>query len=236
MTASVETQRDAGSVRHVLDRDGIVTVAAFIDGDEIAALAGDLASRALCSAGTRTVLRVPRVRALAAACRAHAVVGAALPPDAVAVQCTLFEKSAARNWLVTPHQDLSIPVRERIEHPALGAWSRKEGVTMVQAPADLLASMTAVRVHLDDCAPEHGPLRVVPGSHRHGVLDTHATAQLVAARGERACPVPAGGALLMKPLVVHASSKAMRPNRRRVLHFLFGPRLLPYGLEWHDSV
>jgi hypothetical protein len=35
---------------------------------------------------------------------------------------------------------------------------------------------------------------------------------------------------------LHASSKATGTSRRRVLHFVFGPRALPYGLEWERSV
>jgi hypothetical protein len=50
------------------------------------------------------------------------------------------------------------------------------------------------------------------------------------------CSVERGGALLMRPLAWHASSKATGTSRRRVLHFVFGPRALPYGLEWERSV
>lgn len=45
----------------------------------------------------------------------------------------------------------------------------------------------------------------------------------------------AGDALLMRPLVLHASSKASAPGRRRVLHFLFGPSELPFGLSWRTA-
>jgi len=41
-----------------------------------------------------------------------------------------------------------------------------------------------------------------------------------------------GDALLMRPLVLHASSKASGTSRRRVLHFVFGPQALPCGLAW----
>jgi hypothetical protein len=40
----------------------------------------------------------------------------------------------------------------------------------------------------------------------------------------------------MRPLLLHASSKAINPNRRRVLHFLFGSASLPLGLEWDKVV
>jgi predicted protein tyrosine phosphatase len=41
-----------------------------------------------------------------------------------------------------------------------------------------------------------------------------------------------GGALVMRPLILHASSKATSLSQRRVLHFVFGPPRLPLGLEW----
>ena len=54
--------------------------------------------------------------------------------------------------------------------------------------------------------------------------------------GEVACTVGRGGALILKPLLLHASSKASSPNHRRVLHFLFGPASIGYGLRWQHAV
>jgi len=36
----------------------------------------------------------------------------------------------------------------------------------------------------------------------------------------------------MRPLLLHASSKAQRPGRRRVLHLEFATRPLPAGLRF----
>jgi hypothetical protein len=76
----------------------------------------------------------------------------------------------------------------------------------------------------------------VPGSHLLGRLGTDAQAEIRNATGELVVPVDRGGALLMRPLLLHASSKAAVPNGRRVLHFLFGPRSLPLGLRWHTAI
>jgi hypothetical protein len=54
--------------------------------------------------------------------------------------------------------------------------------------------------------------------------------------GEVACAVKKGVGLLMKPLVLHASSKASGQSRRRVLHLVFGPRCLPLGLRWRQAI
>jgi hypothetical protein len=45
-----------------------------------------------------------------------------------------------------------------------------------------------------------------------------------------------GAVLLMRPLLLHASSKASGSGLRRVLHLLFAPRALPHDLRWHHAV
>jgi ectoine hydroxylase-related dioxygenase (phytanoyl-CoA dioxygenase family) len=138
--------------------------------------------------------------------------------------------------LVAVHQDLSIPVRERIDVAACSAWSEKEGVLFVQPPATVLDTIVAVRLHLDDSTPSNGPLRVVPGSHRRGRLTSAQVQTVREESGEIACPVPKGGVLVMRPLLLHASSKAQVSAPRRVLHFVFGPPVLSLGLSWHTAV
>jgi len=186
--------------------------------------------------GSRNLLALARCQELAAALKVHAEVGPLLPRGAVAVQCTLFDKSADKNWLVALHQDLSIPVRERVLDPGCTGWSEKEGVTYVQPPVPVLESLVAVRAHLDDCGPESGPLRVVPRSHRHGRLSADAAKALREHHGEVECSASRGGAIVMRPLLLHSSSKARSRSRRRVLHFVFGPPDLPCGLRWHCAV
>ena len=182
--------------------------------------------------GARDLLDAPWCLALARRLGADARLADALPRDHVPVQCTSFEKSAGRNWLVPVHQDVAIPVAARVEDTALSGWSNKAGTWFVQPPAALLEQLVAVRVHVDDCGVEDGPLNVVPGSHRHGRLDERQAIAMRDAHGALACPVPRGGAMAMRPLLLHASSKATGTGRRRVLHFLFGPRELPCGLAW----
>jgi len=103
---------------------------------------------------------------------------------------------------VTAHQDLSIPVRERQTNPSLAGWAVKEGTLYVHAPVELLEELLAIRVHIDDCGIDNGVLRVVPGSHRAGRLSDAAIFSLRADRGETACPIRRGGALIMRPLLL----------------------------------
>jgi len=186
--------------------------------------------------GTRNLLDLPCCQDLAVTLRAHAAIAPLLPPAAVAVQCTLFDKSADTNWLVGLHQDLSIPVHEKVTHPECHGWSEKEGILYAQPPVRLLQSLVAVRAHLDDCGPESGPLRVVPRSHRHGRLSAEEAKTLRRQHGDVACIARRGDVLAMRPLLLHSSSKAASGSRRRVLHFLFGPPELPCGLRWHRAV
>jgi hypothetical protein len=182
--------------------------------------------------GSRALLAHPLCRELVGFLENHTAIKPLLQPDPVAIQCTLFNKSEGKNWLVSLHQDLSVPVFKRIESAACSGWSEKKGQWFVQPPIDILEQLVAVRVHLDSSTAENGPLRVVPGSHRFGrltTLDANAQRQM---QGEVSLLVSRGGAVAMRPLLLHASSKATVPMPRRVLHFVFGPRELPYGLEW----
>lgn len=218
--------RDGALAEH-----GYVVVEHVVEPQRLASIEGYLGRVGMNSAGTRQLLEHEWCRDLAREIRCHGVISSLLPLGAVAVQCTLFEKSEGRNWLVPFHQDVHIPVRRRVDHPALSGWSEKEGTVFVCPPAEVLDAFVAIRVHIDDCGPEHGALRVVPGSHAEGRLDQRAAEARRERLGERVCAVERGGALVMKPLLLHASSKATRPNRRRVLHFLVGPTTLPFGLE-----
>lgn len=188
------------------------------------------------SGGTRCLLATAWCAALADRLREHPELAMLLPKGHAAVQCTYFEKSSERNWLVPLHQDLSIPVAERIDGSGWSGWSQKEGTVFVQPPVAVLEQLVAVRLHLDPCTVSDGPLRVVPGSHTRGVLAPDAAAAVRDAQGETLCEAEVGSALVMRPLLLHASSKSMGSGRRRVLHFLYGPCLLPHGLRWHIAV
>ena len=79
---------------------------------------------------------------------------------------------------------------------------------------------------------KNGPLRVVPDSHRSGVLTDAEIRDLVARSAPRECVAPRGSVVAMRPLTVHASSKAATAARRRVLHIEYAASLnLGKGLE-----
>ncbi len=223
-------------VHSIFHEQGYFITEPLIEAGQCAALAAAVADLSDSGAGTRALLALPWCRALAKVLLLHTVLQPFLPPAAAAVQCTYFEKSAQKNWLVAMHQDLSIPVAQRVEHPQLTGWSEKENTLFVQPPASVLENILAVRVHLDACGADDGALRVVPRSHRSSRLDDTAMQALRQANGEVLCCVPQGAALLLAPLLLHASSKVTSGKPRRVLHFQFAPPVLPFGLQWHDTV
>ena len=150
------------------------------------------------------------------------------------VRAILFDKTPDRNWLVAWHQDLTIAVRDRHETTGFGTWSLKDGTHHVQPPTKVLEQMLTLRLHLDDCDANNGALRVLPGSHRHGKLAPEEIAKQRVHIAEHVCEARAGDALLMRPLLLHASSPAKKPRRRRVVHIEFASENLPNGLEWFE--
>ena len=188
--------------------------------------------------GGRDLLwRIEEVRRLARSRALTDIAETVLGPGAFAVRGLFFDKTPTANWNLPWHQDLTIAVRARREVPGFGPWTRKGGIPHVHAPADLLARMLTIRLHLDDCGPESGPLRVLPGSHASGKFDPGAIATWSSRAGALAadCLVPAGGAVIMRPLILHASASGTGPGHRRVIHLEYAAEDLPGGLEWYGS-
>lgn len=148
------------------------------------------------------------------------------------VKAIYFDKPAGSNWLVAWHQDVMVGVGARHEQPGYGPWSQKNGETTVLPPREILENIITLRLHLDDCDATNGALRVVPGSHRHGVIPNDE----LPAYTPRAvtCAVPAGGVMLMQPLTLHASPRSTSARPRRVIHLEFATAELPAGLRWRE--
>lgn len=215
---------------------GFALVPQVLTASECETVGSRLAGVSADSAGTRCLLSQAWCQALAATVRSHPSVARWVPADFAAVQCTYFEKSMSRNWLVPVHQDLSIPVAARVEHAGLSGWSEKEGSLYVQPPVELLQQLVAVRLHIDACGASDGPLRVVPASHLLGRIAPQAAVAARQSRAEVICTAERGTAMAMRPLLLHASSRSTGGSMRRVLHFLFAPRMLPFGLQWQRAV
>lgn len=186
--------------------------------------------------GVRNLLEVSHaIRRLAASGELHQFVAPVLGEEAFATRAVFFDKVPDANWTLGWHQDSVISVAERKPVPGFSAWGQKAGIWQVQPPPEILARMVAVRVHLDDCGPDNGPLRVIPGSHRHGWVEDNLE-HWKQSGPEVSCLVETGGVVVMCPLTLHASSKAKSPSHRRVIHIEYANETLPGGLEWNTRI
>ena len=176
-------------------------------------------------AGQRHLMTNTAVAALARSSRLCRIAQKALGNDVVPYRATLFEKAGYANWLVVWHQDTALPLMAANDDPSWGPWSMKESITYAHAPTWALSRVIALRVHLDASTSDNGPLRVVPDSHLAGVLTDEEVAQYARTSNYIECPVPLGGVLAMRPLLIHSSSKARTAAPRRVLHLEYADTL-----------
>lgn len=186
-------------------------------------------------AGRRCLLDHELVREAALGLKGELVRAKVFTNEAVAVQAIAFDKIVGTNWKVAWHQDLMFPFAEAVSVPGYDLASKKDGIDYARPPVRVLEEMLAVRLHLDDCDAGNGPLRVSPGTHRSGILPMSEVSGRVETQGETVCLAEAGEALLMRPLLLHASSKALEPRHRRVLHVVYhsGAEMAE---RWHRSV
>jgi hypothetical protein len=214
--------------------DGFAVVSSVFEASELDGLAKALEEASLqrSRAGARHLLSVPAVAALARDSRLTKLAAEVLGCDPVPFGATLFDKSAEANWLVVWHQDTAVPLIERREAAGWGPWSTKGGITYAHASASALSQVVALRVHLDDSAEDNGPLRVLPRTHNLGVLSDEQIHSAAARIEPVSCTVERGGVLVMRPLLVHASSKASSAAPRRVLHFEYAAsRVFEHGVQ-----
>ncbi|MFK8101445.1 MAG: phytanoyl-CoA dioxygenase family protein [Saprospiraceae bacterium] len=158
-----------------------------------------------------------------------------LAPGAQLIKSIYFDKPPQANWFVGWHQDLTINLRKKQEHSGFEHWRILPDRIVVQPPLNLLENIFTIRIHLDDCTSKNGALRVVKYSHLEGSID-FTTDWKKADSEEQSCEVMRGGALLMKPLVAHASRRTENQLNRRVLHLEFSDILLPAGMEWQEGL
>jgi len=155
-----------------------------------------------------------------------------VPVNAQLVRAILFNKSPESNWFVTWHQDKIVSVSSKFEESGWGTWSVKENTLHVQPPLAVLEGMVTIRVHLDSTPKENGCLKVIPNSHKLGILNAEQINEVVASEKVHFCEAEQCAALIMRPHLLHASSKSSEPSNRRVLHFEFSNWQLPSGACW----
>ena len=224
---------------------GFAVVENVIEGETVSNLLRELTNtridrgdsqRAGKAFGIRNLLNVvPFTRDLANSVACRALVEPVLGSTARVVRGIYFDKHPDANWKVAWHQDLTIAVQQRVDIDGYGPWSIKAGIHHVQPPVAILENMLTVRLHLDDTDEANGALRVVPGSQQYGRLNPEQIQFCKQQQSPFTCVVKSGGALVMRPLLLHSSLAAVNPKHRRVLHFEYAATDLPSELCWFEA-
>ena len=214
---------DFRGIAEEVEEEGFSTVEAILNHQEITAL---LKLMPQVRAGQRNLLTLAPVLDLARNHKLLTYVRSILGKNAFPFKATFFDKHPAANWLVPWHQDLAIPVQHQRDLPGWGPWSKKAGVLFVQPPTSVLQQILAIRVHLDRCMPNNGALKVLPKTHHLGHLSTGQVAALRQKIPAFTCAIDAGGIILMRPLLLHSSSKSSIEGHRRVIHFEYAAQQL----------
>lgn len=153
--------------------------------------------------------------------------------DYFVVKAIYFDKPAQSNWFVAYHQDLTISVDKRLDIPQFSGWTVKHQQFSVQPPLSTLENINTIRIHLDDTDEQNGVLNVLARSHTKGIYRP----ETINWKNEiqTSCPVKKGGIMLMKPLLLHASSRTTNNQRRRVIHLELSNQSLPNQLKWAEQ-
>lgn len=171
------------------------------------------------AAGNRSLLEMPWCASVATAIKDRIASIIVEIQNKQPVQCTYFQKSEAKNWLVSLHQDRSLPVPDDEEID--GIVRVKNGKRFYQPDSCVLAATIAVRLSVDSSHSKNGGLKVIPESHRHGILSESEIIRYSASSTVAIPSVARGSLMIMSPLLLHSSSKAEINESRRILHYTF---------------
>ena len=149
------------------------------------------------------------------------------------VKSIYFDKPEKSNWFVSYHQDLTISVDKKIKLENYGPWTIKQDQFAVQPPLSILENIYTIRVHLDNTDKDNGALKVIPKSHLKGIYRPETIDWKN--EYEEVCSVNKGGIMLMRPLLLHSSSRTTNTNQRRVIHIELSNSELSSGLNWSEK-
>jgi len=226
-----------------LHTNGFTVIDAFFSPEEVQSIAAaiddaDSSSRSFRRTNDLFAIRqflkeIPGVQSLIFTAKFKALVGQLFGEEYFVVKSIYFDKPEQSNWFVAWHQDLTISVDRKVFLPGFGPWTVKGDQFAVQPPLEILQGMYTIRIHLDDTDEENGALRVIPGSHRHGIQRKLSDANH---HHEEICRVAGGGIMIMRPLLQHASNRSTGGKRRRVIHIEFSDAQLPAEMEWAERI
>lgn len=173
---------------------------------------------------------IPAVSTLLFNDRLKSVVSNIFGDSYFVVKSIYFDKPGSSNWFVAWHQDLTISVDNKGDIAGYGPWTVKHNQFGVQPPIDILQDIFTIRIHLDDTDEGNGALKVLPGSHLKEIyrpenIDWQQETEVN-------CNVQAGGIMIMRPLLMHASNRTTNNKKRRVVHIEFSRAELAEGIDW----
>lgn len=145
-----------------------------------------------------------------------------------------YNQIPTANWFTALHQNITITVKEKVPAEGFTGWSKKEGVTSVMAPAELLHNCFTLYIHLNHANSTNGALQILPGSHKK-ILNMHERNLLAENAYTQVAAVKAGGVHCVKPLLLQAFGKTTEEiHAVHLLQFDFCSVALTNGLEWMD--
>lgn len=148
------------------------------------------------------------------------------------VKSIYFDKPEQSNWFVAYHQDLTISVDKKVDLKNFGPWTVKQAQFAVVPPIEILKDNYTIRIHLDDTDENNGALKVIPKSHLKEIYRPENIDWSI--EKETTCKVKKGAIMIMKPLLLHSSSKTTNNHKRRVIHIEFSKIELPSELNWAE--
>jgi ectoine hydroxylase-related dioxygenase (phytanoyl-CoA dioxygenase family) len=214
-----------GTIHAQVEQQGFAVLPNIFSRAEVRMLLLELAKLPHGRAGTRHLMSAPVVSAAANDSRMLNLAQEVLETRAIPFRATLFDKSSNANWKVMWHQDTALPLTAKTERAGWGPWSVKEGIVYAHAPTKALEKVTALRLNLDASTKSNGPLRVIPESHKLGLMSDEEVESFSAGKSGVDCIGDAGSVVVMRPMILHSSSKAISEEPRRVLHIEYAMNL-----------
>jgi len=150
------------------------------------------------------------------------------------IKSIYFDKPESSNWYVSYHQDLTISVDKKMELEHFGFWTTKQNQFAVQPPIEILENIYTIRIHLDETNENNGALKVIEKSHLKKIYRPENIDWSI--EKETTCNVNKGGIMIMKPLLLHSSSRTTDNRKRRVIHIEFSDINLPNELNWSEKL
>lgn len=153
-------------------------------------------------------------------------------PDYRCVGSTYYDKPPGSYWELSFHQDLRVKLRGQIDDCEFRFWDKRGAYYEVQPPLEVLKNMIILRIHLDDMNITNGGLKIIPKSHKKGIVES------LNSESENGIDVELkeGDVFLMSPLLLHSSTSNLSDQRRRVIHLEYSNIDLPWFEDYSECL